>query len=1024
MGEPTLDALFLAFCDEDTTTWTAAARAIGKRALHDEKAAALIARWLERGEDDEDLNIHRFRHACCALASYLSEESADRARFEDAIAREVRVPLLEAIFGSLALEGRVAELAAVPELSAAFEIWKKDEAEKLGALVEKLRATGNTRGEEYNQRRLDILRALSPASAIPKEFRPDLGSRFHDLSPWALASYFAGVGSSRALLGLPFEPMVKGLLAIALERKSAGLPLVLNLPQVFSAVRAELPDEPWQRALTVLENSTSVDWAADRLHYNEYIENLAAISTRKSFLQLWTNGLELPGWLKDELAAIIELAKDGGSQAARRSGILLRRITREYFSDDWRWEELDEGARFSLNVYTLLLLGGVRALLPASARGEAGSGSGPAAGAQKKVRELRLVHRVAIVLEGIKSASKARDQVLPALVRGLKILLGAELNLHRNKPDLGEILRRQVAIVQPLIAEWQLPGTLRKDLATIVCRVLEEALRSDRTVFVDLLFTILFALPDQVIFRELLEYSTDERLASLIRAIVEVIEQAGGDHALTLYAGVVEQLSRIAAETREEKWVRHLNALVRRLARVGELGDSSAPELSAVETALMRLLDFGCRATNAWDAASIVKSSDKKGERWAEKEALAKLEQEARARFDRFQRVLDDVELLEADCLPEAGRPHASKDLVRRWRRLLASLDELLVLCARELPYLEREICARLLKSRIAHLEERLHSLVRVLEREDETIAVSMIQQHIVKTSLHSGPSLPASPASKIAKAQARTISQDAVLIEEWMLERYMIRELAGVMKLRVLGLITSPLFVGIWLALPFLTSALLHHLGIFAWRGVPFAVITVCNAILLLGYFLEARSARSISSSTGRFLLPQITAALFLGLNEVLSTDEAWSLAVFEYPWVRTFTVTAFLAAGFFFTREVLLKDQLRTAMKKKTRRAASVMALVLWQSFVLVGFFGVLGGRLMGQRAEITAVELAKLPPRFLPHEVDLGEMFLAPVDSSLLFPPEAPFRIFPWAMLTWTVQVFFFSAVFERIMQRRGD
>lgn len=1011
MTEATLDALFLAFCDEDTTTWTEAARAIGRRALHDEEAAALIARWLERGRDDEDLNIHRFRHACCALASYLSEESADRARFEDAIAREVRVPLLEAIFGALAVEGTVAELSAVPELSTAFELWKKDETEKLGALVEKLRANGNARGEEFNQRRLDMLRALEPASPIPKEFRPDLGSRFHDLSPWALASYFAGVGSARALLDLPFEPMVKGLLAIALERKSAGLPLVLNLPQVFAAVRAEISLESWTRALLALEESTPVDWAADRLHYNEYIENLAAISTRKSFLELWTNGLQLPAWLNDELAAILALTQEGGSQAARRSGILLRRITREYFSDDWRWEELDEGARFSLNVYSLLLLGGVKALQPR-------------AGAPKKVRELRLVHRVAIVLEGIKAASKARDQVLPALVRGLKILLGEELKLHRNKPDLGEILRRQVAIVQPLIAEWQLPGTLRKDLATIVCRVLEEALRSDRTVFVDLLFTILFALPDQVIFREVLEYSTDERLASIIRAIVEVIEHAGGDHALTLYAGFVDQLSKISAGTGEEKWVRHLNALVRRLARVGELGDASAPELSAIETALMRLLDFGCRATNAWDATSIVKSNDKKGERWAEKEALAKLEQEARARFDRFQRVLDDVELLEADCLPEAGRPHASKDLVRRWRRLLASLDELLVLCARELPYLEREICARLLKSRIAHLEERLHSLVRVLEREDEAIAVSMIQQHIVKASLHSGPSLPASPASKIAKAQARTISQDAVLIEEWMLERYMIRELAKTMKLRVLGLITSPLFVGIWLALPFLTSALLHHLGIFAWRGVPFAVITVLNAFLLLGYFLEARGARAISSSTGRFLLPQITAALFLGLNEVLSTDEAWSLAVFEYPWVRTFTVTAFLAAGFFFTREVLLKDQLRTAMKKKTRRAASVMALVLWQSFVLVGFFGVLGGRLMGQRAEITAAELQKLPPRFLPHEVDLGEMFVAPVDSDAPFPTDPPFRIFPWAMLTWTVQVFFFSAVFERIMQRRGD
>jgi len=31
---------------------------------------------------------------------------------------------------------------------------------------------------------------------------------------------------------------------------------------------------------------------------------------------------------------------------------------------------------------------------------------------------------------------------------------------------------------------------------------------------------------------------------------------------------------------------------------------------------------------------------------------------------------------------------------------------------------------------------------------------------------------------------------------------------------------------------------------------------------------------------------------------------------------------------------------------------------------------------------------------------------------------------FLIFPWAILTWTVQLFFFGAIFERIMNRQKD
>jgi hypothetical protein len=269
--------------------------------------------------------------------------------------------------------------------------------------------------------------------------------------------------------------------------------------------------------------------------------------------------------------------------------------------------------------------------------------------------------------------------------------------------------------------------------------------------------------------------------------------------------------------------------------------------------------------------------------------------------------------------------------------------------------------------------------------------------------------------------------NEDGALVQEWMLGRYMVKELATTLRFRVLQLLTSPWFVGIWLVSPFAACSLLHLGGFYRWRGIPFAIATVANLAMVLAYFIETRRARAVTAGTGRFLLPQITAALFLGIMEVLATDEAWSLAVLEYPWVRGFTILAFLLAGFFFTREVLLGNQLKSKAdtRRKSKRAASVMALVLWQSFVLVVLFGLIGGRVMGDRAELDLEHLRKFAAlwgHYLPHEVHLGKLLLAPVEENTLYPANPAYRIFPWAIGTWTVQVFFFSAIFERIMRSK--
>lgn len=1020
----TLVELEVAFCDEDTPTWTAAAREIGKRALTEPRAVEFLARWLERApgkQEDTEINIHRFRHACCGLASYLSEERADRTPFAQPLAEEIAGPLSYLALRGLAPDATIADLEAVGA-AADFERWKSVQIDKRKKEIAKFEASGKEKALEANRKKLEALEALGPDSPVPSEFKPS--GRIRDHTPWALTSYFAGVRSARALLGLPLVPLVRGLSEIAVERNNGGLPFVLNIPDLLQAVAKEVPKEEYEAARVILVEDLSPTWITERLHYNDYILSLASLSGGDAFLDLWGRGVEKPPWLEEELAHLSSGDESGASRTAAR---IMRRISAEYFSDDWRWHELDDGGRFSLNVFTLLMLRGIEPLRPSSTKKK---------GKQRPALSIR--HRLAILLQAIDGSYEAREQVLPALVRCLKLLLDAELRTLDKKEGLADVCRRQVAIVRPLVAEWQLPGTLRKDLATIVCRIMLAAYRSDRVVFVNLLYTVLFALPDEVLFRELIEYSTEEEVSELVGMIVELIERwrRPTDHvgvvtdptamdraydpdvdAFAIYERFARKLQDIAKDEKSLSFVQHLPRLVGFLGRVPvgyPLGGSAVTkprterDLLTLDSTLFKVLKAKHHSVERWEIASPRGKADRKGAQWAAQEQARRVEQQTRATYDRFQRVLDDIQILESDCLPEAGRPRPSDDLVRQWRRLITALDEMSRLCDEELPYLERELCVHLLKERIENLEVRLHTLVRVLEKEEEEVAIQMIEGR-VRQSETRGASLDLS-------------QEDASLIQEWMLGRYMIRELAGTLRLRALGFLTNPAFVAVWIILPFLSCVILNRTGHERWAGLPFTAFTVLNVFMVAWFFVEAQQSRTATAATGRFLMPQITAALFLGITEIMSSDEAWALAVLEYPWVRSFTVVAFLLTGFFFTREVLLGDQLnsKSDAHKKNERAASVMSLVLWQSFVLVGLFGILGGRVMGNRVEYDSfAEVARAFGEWLPLQVHVGRFFLTPADGASI--EQGGYTIYPWALMQWTVQVFFFSAIFERIMKR---
>ena len=194
--------------------------------------------------------------------------------------------------------------------------------------------------------------------------------------------------------------------------------------------------------------------------------------------------------------------------------------------------------------------------------------------------------------------------------------------------------------------------------------------------------------------------------------------------------------------------------------------------------------------------------------------------------------------------------------MVHRWRRLINLLGDLAHLCSEELPGLERKLCGLLIDHRIRLvLEPRLERIVDIVEQEKEDDAIEILQERF--------------GAGAGAAETADSSRADAGLIQDWMLRRYMIRELATVHGLSVLRWLTNWRFVAGWVALPFVICALLHLAGLDTWRGVPFAVTCLGNVVLLAAFAIEAKhrlpQRGGIGVSVWRFLLPQTTAAIFL---------------------------------------------------------------------------------------------------------------------------------------------------------------
>ena len=1083
----TLDELTVDFCDEDTDTWTRAAMVIGRRAADDAACREFIQRrlaeapgaaqvrsetasyqttGLHRGDEDAPrVNVHRFRHACCALAGYLSVPDTQAEPFGEVLERYVRQPLVTLCLSALQSQGgTVGQLKQIPGLADRFETWRQRQIAGRRANITKFTRSRNRRALEANREQLAALEALTDESPIPPAFKGPARRTGED-AEWALACYFAGLGAEKALLGFPLPLLVRSLLHAAATGGAAGLPFVLSLPNMLQRIQPDVRKAAWSEAAVLLYENVRPAWMQAHDAYNQYVVALAQLRGAPAFRTLWLQGLRLPDWLAAQLTSLEELArKPAGADEARRLACrMMRTIAERTFRDDWYWKELSAEEQFALNVYTLLMVYGPGPL----ALGRRGFGPADGQGSLPK-----LPHRISLLLDGIQACKRARSTVLPPLVRCLKLLLRGEMaeSSLRKLPkgdsplraealdDLMALCRRQLLIVRPLLADWLLPTTLRKDLATIVCRVLHKVRRQQerygaapqpkrsehREYVVELVYIMLFAFPDKLLLREMIEYSTDDdicRLLDCIRRLIaqldahdpahvkatsaadrtahfEIIADAWQDR----YRDFTDLLRKIslheAAASDADRWIDRLPAMVRHLTRAGR---RDAPGQGDPQQPLQPLLLYGQKSGQDWRVLldeSQGRRKDRAGAADEQGEQTGREHLAARLIAGRFDEILDDIAILENDCLPEAGRPRMGSDLVPRWRRLIGRLHELSRLCREELPGLERRLCSLLIQFRINHvLEPRLHRIVEIVEQEREADACEALKRQVGVLRAEGEQAF-----------SARKATQDIGLIQDWMLQRYMIRELAESYGLRVLMKLTDSRFVLCWIAFPFVACAILHLLKLGAWGGVPFALTFLANVGLILAFAVESRRClprlETLKISPWRFLLPQTTAAIFLAIFSSIPSDERWSLAIRSHPLVQVVTWAIFLIIGFIFTREVLLGRQFRgkKQAKQKSRRAGQLMALSLWQSFALVLFFTMATGRIMAgsDRGNINPEEfsgLGRIIGYVLPIEVYLGHGFLNPATSR----EAASFWIYPRALISWTIQVFFFGAIFERIMGR---
>lgn len=987
------------FRDEDTRTWVAAATRIG----HMGHAATA---FLESQLSERD-SIHARRHAFCCLAAYLdglrpgqdlrfdlgfakrAERVPVRAELRrwmidimlvDLEQRHPRLDLLKQVLPSF--EERIAENMAALEarretITGNSKMPADAKARELAVIEEEL---GLWKGERTEFSSFEAFYERTRKRGRKKLTREEKLAKALRGNEWVFASFMAGATPGLlAYLGIPLDLLVQTLARLTLDFDNK-IALVKNIPRVLLRFpRERVEDREHLGGLVEALVKRLPQPGGEPAHWVEYLGALRDLSTADDIgFRIAPDSLH-SAYTKWRAARDPEVKEEWAIRAVREA--------ERQFCPDTPWREKSVAEWTALPIFYEIM-------------------QNPGKGCEKW-RRFDLEHRLKLARQCVADWQDKNPCLLITLVRLLKLLLNKELRtIGADKSPL-RTCRRQINWIRPLVAAWNLRGTVNKDVATIatrvLCRAYDYAQEHNRiTDYRCLLYTVLYALPEESILREMTKYAQTAAVRKHLRLVCTFIKTDEDD---TTRKHKTFNAFRDAVWGNDDKG--GILGMVRCLGRANK----TQPLQDDADNILRWMIEQ--RVEQELTSSVDIPTRPSPGYRH-------ELQHEIKTRSDVAKQeivsLVNRLVTLEREVMDIGDNPNA---VVRAMREASNTLRELLQKSRAALPLLERELVGHAIGAECELLAKRLGVLGRVFDGEDEK------------------------EAERVAKGNGETVTTpgDRNIVIRWMLRRFMLRELAPEAN-RVLQSLLSWRFVGWWMAAPFILCIAMRGLiaalerswqlpygsllDSYAWLwGMPFVLIVAANAFLLGKYWkLKHRLPGGISRTS--FLLPQMIGALFLGIMESFAADETWAMGFKGSRAIWLLNLVIFLAASYFFVRYVMLRDQERSGgaerNRKLKRRAWDVLAIGHWQAFALITLFALLQGNIMGDanRANLDGSSFdafSDLAGGALPHIIEIRPPSLAGCGWLCL-------KVYPWAILAWTVRLFFFSAIFERIMNRARD